>query len=104
MRPINIFNLLITWNNPFGVDVPLMGRNQKVFLQKQELSQSEVLSKDADLLLNFFSSGVFFFHIFTASNQLPGFFISRISKCGGFLNVNVFFNCKCKFEYKQFFI
>ena len=61
MRPINIFNPLITWNNPFGVDVPLMGRNQKVYLQKQELSQSEFLSKDADLLLNFFSSGVFFF-------------------------------------------
>ena len=43
-----------------------------------------------------------FFHIFTVANQLPGFFISRLANVEDFLNVNVFFNCKC--EYKQFFI
>ena len=49
------------------------------------------------LSLKFFSLGVFL-HIFTLTNQLLGF---RLANVENFFNVNVFFNCKYKYEYKQ---
>ena len=35
-KPINLFNPLIVWNNPFDIDAPLT-KNQVVDLLKQKL-------------------------------------------------------------------
>ena len=43
-----------------------------------------------------------FFHIFTIANQLPGFSISRLANVEDFLNVIIFFNCKCKCKHNNF--
>ena len=69
-----------------------------------KLSQSENLSKDAGLFLKI--SFVFrcFSDIFDIANQLPGFSNSRLSNVEDFLNVNIAFQCKYKYEYKRLFI
>ena len=65
-------------------------------------SHSEFLIQDSDLFLKicFFRC---FSHIFAIANQLPGFDISRLANTGDFFNINIFFEGKCKCEYKQFF-
>ena len=62
--------------------------------QKLKLSQSLILSKNADTFLKI----SFFFrcysHFFAIANQLPGFSISRLANVEDFFNVNIFFKCK----------
>ena len=59
-----------------------------------KLSQSQILSKDADTFLEI----SFFFrcysHFFAIANQLAGFFISRLANVENFFNINIFFKCK----------
>ena len=45
-----------------------------------------------------------FSHIFAIANQLPGFQISRLANVEDFFNVNIFYECKYKCEYKHLFI
>ena len=45
-----------------------------------------------------------FSHIFAIANQLPGFFIIRLANVEDYFNVNTFFKCKYKCEYKRLFI
>ena len=66
-------------------------------------SQSDILSKHVGPFLKI-SLFRCFSHIFAIANQLPGFSISRLAKCRGIFNVNIFFKCKYKCEYKRFFI
>ena len=47
---------------------------------------------------------LFFSHIFSIVDQLPGLSISRLANVEDFFNVNKFFKCKYKREYKQLFI
>ena len=81
-------NILIFWNIPFGVDVLLTEKPGSWFAQ----AGTEICP-----------FWVPFSH-FTVANQLPGFSISRLANVEDFLKVNIFSNCKCKCEYKQFFI
>ena len=53
--------------------------------------------------LKFLSSG-FFSHIFAIASQLPCFSISILRNVEDSFNVNIFFNCKYKCEYKRLFI
>ena len=56
-------------------------------------------------LSKFLSSGgvfFFFFHIFAKAHHLPGFSIDRLASMEHFFNVNIFFKCKYKCEYKRF--
>ena len=41
-----------------------------------------------------------FSHIFAIPKQLPGFFISRLPNVEEFCNIDIFFKCKYKCEYK----
>ena len=66
-------------------------------------NEKQFLSKDADLFLKNFYFGCFFV-IFTVANKLPGVSISKLANVEDFLNVDIFFNCKNKCEYKPFFI
>ena len=78
---INIFNSLIVWNNPSGVDVPLTepgGSSYKprwllCTSRKWKLSQSEFLSKDVGPFLKIFFFGCFF-QIFEDVSSLTIFF------------------------------
>ena len=71
-------------------------KNKSLDLRKQKLklSQSLILSKNADTFLKI----SFFFrcysHFFAIANQLPGFSISRLANVEDFFNVNIFFKCK----------
>ena len=63
-----------------------------------------VPSKDAGPFLKTLFFFKCFSYIYTIANQLPGFSISRSANVEDFDNVNVFFKCKYKCEYKRLFI
>ena len=62
----NLFNPLIVWNNPYGVNAPLTEKPAASSAQGEtELAQSEILSKDAGPFFTFFFRC--FSHIFAIS-------------------------------------
>ena len=69
-----------------------------------KLSQSETGSKVAGPFLKMSFLFKCFSHIFAIVNQLPGFSIIRLTNMKDFLNVNVLFKCKYRYEYKRLFI
>ena len=68
-----------------------------------KLSQSEVLSNDASSSLKMSCSFRYFSHIFAIVNQLPCFSINRLANVEEFFNVNIFWKCKYKCQYKGLF-
>ena len=71
-----------------------------VDLHKQELSRNEIVSRVISHFLKISFLLSFFPHIFAITNQLPGFSTSRKANVENFFNVNVFFKCEYKCEYK----
>ena len=65
---LNLFNQLIVWNNPFRVHAPFTEKPGGSFPQEEtELSQGEILRKDAGPFLTLFFrcfSQIFAIHLF----------------------------------------
>ena len=99
-------NVLTYLKKPIWSRYSTYGENRWLICTSRnwKLFKREVLSKDAGpfLKISFFFSC--FSHIFAIVNRLPGFSISRLANVLDFFNVNLFFECKYKCEYKRLFI
>ena len=59
-----------------------------------KLSQSQILSKNADTFFKICLLFRCYSHIFAVANQLPGFSNGRLANVKDFFNANIFFKCK----------